>query len=305
MSADEGNCVEHFVKFQPVGEGTYGVVFRAKNKKTGEVVAMKKIKLGPEEEGIPAAAVREVSLLKSLQHPNILQLKDVLLTDGGLYLVCELLWMDLRKYLTTYLPPHQEMDRSLIKTYTQQILQALAYCHRRRIFHRDLKPSNLLLTGAGVIKLADFGLARAFGTPVRESSQETQVVSLWYRAPELLLGFSDYSCPVDLWSLGAVLAEMLTKQPVFRGMNRDDQLQLIFRSLGSPTELTWPEVFTSPVYQALDLPVQVEGEEPFEKLFDFRRDDEQLSDVLSRLFVLNPRKRTTAVQELQRWDIRD
>ncbi len=134
--------------------------------------------------------------------------------ENRLYLIFEFLTMDLKKYIDTAIPAKEFMDPQLVKSYTYQILQAMLFCHQRRVLHRDLKPQNLLIDKNGAIKLADFGLARAFGIPVRVYTHE--VVTLWYRAPEILLGSNKYSCPIDIWSIGCIFAEMATKKPLFQ-----------------------------------------------------------------------------------------
>jgi len=240
--------MEDFVKIEKIGEGTYGVVFKGKNKKTGEIVAMKKIRLESEDEGVPSTAIREISLLKELQHPNIVGLRDVLMQEAKLYLIFEFLTMDLKKYMDTNVPKGGKMDPDLVKSYTYQILQGMLFCHQRRVLHRDLKPANLLIDKNGVIKLADFGLARAFGIPVRVYTHE--VVTLWYRAPEILLGSQKYSCPIDIWSVGTIFAEMLNKKPLFQGDSEIDQLFRIFRILTTPTEETWPGVTSLPDFKS-------------------------------------------------------
>jgi len=239
--------MEDYQRIEKLGEGTYGVVYKAKHKKTGKFVAMKKIRLENEEEGVPSTAIREISLLKELQHPNIVFLEDVVMQESKLYLVFEYLTMDLKKFLDSH-SSGQLMDKKLVKSYTYQLFQGILFCHQRRVLHRDLKPQNLLINEDGVIKLADFGLARAFGIPVRVYTHE--VVTLWYRAPEVLLGSTRYSCPVDIWSLGAIFAEMVTKRPLFHGDSEIDQLFRIFRILTTPTEDTWPGVSQLPDYKA-------------------------------------------------------
>lgn len=238
--------MDDYVKIEKIGEGTYGVVYKGKNKKTGKAVALKKIRLESEDEGVPSTAIREISLLKELRHPNIVGLEDVLMQENKLYLVFEFLSMDLKKYMDT-IPSGQFMDKMLVKSYTYQITQGILYCHQRRVLHRDLKPQNLLIDNNGVIKLADFGLARAFGIPVRVYTHE--VVTLWYRAPEILLGSQRYSTPVDMWSIGCIFAEMVTKRPLFHGDSEIDQLFRIFRTLTTPTEETWPGVTSLPDYK--------------------------------------------------------
>lgn len=235
-----------FVRIEKIGEGTYGVVYKAKNIKSQQVVAMKKIRIENEDEGIPATAIREISLLKELQHPNIVCLQDVLMDEQRLYLVFEFLTMDLRKFMDTF-PSGKSMDKETVKSYLYQILVAILFCHKRRVLHRDLKPQNLLIGNNGVIKVADFGLGRAFGVPVRAYTHE--VVTLWYRAPEILLGSSRYSCPVDVWSIGCIFAEMVNKRPLFQGDSEIDQLFRIFRVMRTPTEELWPGVSELPDYK--------------------------------------------------------
>lgn len=153
--------MENFQKVEKIGEGTYGVVYKAKNKLTGEVVALKKIRLDTETEGVPSTAIREISLLKELNHPNIVKLLDVIHTENKLYLVFEFLHQDLKKFMDA--SALTGIPLPLIKSYLFQLLQGLAFCHSHRVLHRDLKPQNLLINAEGSIKLADFGLARAFG----------------------------------------------------------------------------------------------------------------------------------------------
>lgn len=179
----------------------------------------------------------EISLLKELKHPNIVSLEDVLMEDNRLYLIFEFLSMDLKKYMDS-IPSEKMLDSDLVKSYLYQITSAILFCHRRRILHRDLKPQNLLINKDGVIKVADFGLGRAFGVPVRIYTHE--IVTLWYRAPEILLGCKRYSCPVDIWSIGCIFAEMTTRKPLFQGDSEIDQLFRMFRILKTPTEDIWP-----------------------------------------------------------------
>ncbi|CRK90881.1 CLUMA_CG004571, isoform A [Clunio marinus] len=238
--------MEDFQKIEKIGEGTYGVVYKGRNKKTGNTVAMKKIRLESEDEGIPSTAIREISLLKELKHPNIVTLEDVVMEDNRLYLIFEFLTMDLKKYMDS-LPSEKMMDPELVRSYLFQITAAMLFCHRRRVLHRDLKPQNLLINKEGIIKVADFGLGRSFGIPVRNYTHE--IVTLWYRAPEVLLGSQRYSCPVDVWSIGCIFAEMATRKPLFQGDSEIDQLFRMFRILRTPTEEIWPGVTSLPDYK--------------------------------------------------------
>lgn len=282
--------MEDFVKLEKIGEGTYGVVFKGRNRKTNEIVAMKKIRLESEEEGVPSTAIREISLLKELQHPNIVSLQDVIMQESRLYLIFEFLTMDLKKYLDTAIPPQEMMSAVLLKSYCYQLLQAILFCHQRRVLHRDLKPQNLLIDKSGAIKVADFGLARAFGVPVRVYTHE--VVTLWYRAPEILLGASKYSCPVDIWSIGCIFAEMANKRPLFQGDSEIDQLFRIFRVLKTPTEDLWPGVSslpdykdTFPTWNSYNLPAQVKD--------DAKVNDHGM-DLLAQMLIYDPSKRISA-----------
>ncbi|XP_061090131.1 cyclin-dependent kinase 3-like [Conger conger] len=235
-----------FQKIEKIGEGTYGVVYKAKNKVTGQSVALKKIRLDADTEGVPSTAIREISLLKELSHPNIVKLLDVVHTEKKLYLVFEFLNQDLKKYMDSSQPAG--LPLTLVQSYVLQLLQGIAFCHSHRVVHRDLKPQNLLLNQAGAIKLADFGLARAFGVPLRSYTHE--VVTLWYRAPEILLGCKYYSTAVDIWSIGCIFAEMVAKRPLFPGDSEIDQLFRIFKKLGTPNEDLWPGVSQLPDYKS-------------------------------------------------------
>ncbi|OMJ93521.1 hypothetical protein SteCoe_3497 [Stentor coeruleus] len=240
----ERTQLERYQKLEKIGEGTYGVVYKSRDKQTGDTIALKKIRLEADDEGVPSTAIREISLLKSLQHPNVVQLKDVVHDETKLYLIFEYLDQDLKKYMNvvgTGLPPHT------VKSFMYQMLSALVYCHTHRVLHRDLKPQNILIDKQGSLRLADFGLARAFGLPIKTYTHE--VVTLWYRAPEILLGCRQYSTPVDIWSVGCIFAEIAQKRPLFMGDSEIDQLFKIFKVLGTPNEDTFPGVTTFPDFK--------------------------------------------------------
>jgi len=248
------NDMENFQKIEKIGEGTYGVVYKPKDKITEELVALKKIRLETETEGVPSTAIREISLLKELEHPGVVQLLDVVHHDQKLFMVFEYLDKDLKKLMDDHGAATKRdggtgsgLPEPLVRSYMRQLLEGISYCHRHRVLHRDLKPQNLLIDSTGLIKLADFGLARAFGVPVRTYTHE--VVTLWYRAPEILLGSKFYSTSVDNWSLGCIFAEMITRRPLFPGDSEIDQLFRIFRSLGTPSESCWPGVSSLPDYK--------------------------------------------------------
>ncbi|OAF66798.1 hypothetical protein A3Q56_05355 [Intoshia linei] len=225
-----------FETIAKIGEGAYGVVFKARNKENGGVVALKRMKINVDSEGVPCSAIREVSLLKELDHINIVRLLDVVTTRTKLYMVFEFLDYDLKKYMNEMTDKY--MPKDLVKSYMCQICTGISYCHTHRILHRDLKPQNLLLNTEGILKIADFGLSRVFTLPTRPYTNE--VVTLWYRAPEILFGSKEYTPSVDVWSIGCLFYEMTNSTPLFPGDSEIDQLYRIFRTLGTPNEEIWP-----------------------------------------------------------------
>ncbi|KAG0787972.1 hypothetical protein G6F17_001067 [Rhizopus arrhizus] len=276
-------------KIEKLGEGTYGIVYKAQNRETNEVVALKRIRLDNEEEGVPCTAIREISLLKELKHPNILRLYDVLHTEKKLTLIFEYLDSDLKKFLDSL---GGDIDTITIKQLMYQLLKGIAFCHAHRVLHRDLKPQNLLINKKGELKLGDFGLARAYGIPVRSYSHE--VVTLWYRAPDVLMGSRQYSTSIDLWSAGCIFAEMASGRPLFPGNSISDQLQRIFKVLGTPTEESWPKVSQLPEYKRdFEIFPKISLKTILPKL------DELGIDLLKRLLEYPPEKRITASDALQ------
>ncbi|XP_039267630.1 cyclin-dependent-like kinase 5 [Styela clava] len=238
-----------YEKIEKIGEGTYGTVFKAKNQETLDIVALKRVRLDDDDEGVPSSALREICLLKELKHKNIVRLHDVLHSERKITLVFEYCDQDLKKYFDTC---GGEIDQLVVKSFMYQLLKGLSYCHSHNILHRDLKPQNLLINKNGELKLADFGLARAFGIPVRCYSAE--VVTLWYRPPDVLFGAKLYSTSIDTWSAGCIFAELSNAGvPLFPGNDVDDQLKRIFKLLGTPTEHTWPGITKLPDYKPFPL----------------------------------------------------
>jgi serine/threonine protein kinase len=269
-----------------LGEGTYGVVYKAKDQETGEIVALKRIRLEVEDEGIPSTALREISLLRELEHPNIVELRDCVQSEGKLYLVFEFLDKDLKRYMDSV---RDLMDPMLIKSYLYQMIRGLHFCHARGVMHRDLKPQNLLVNKEGKLKLADFGLARAFSLPIRALTHE--VVTLWYRAPEVLLGSRHYAPPVDMWAIGTIFVEMVNKRPLFPGDSEIDELYRIFRGLGTPTEETWPGVSNLPDF-AMTFPKW--QKRPINTVIKHGNLDAHGLDLLARCLDYDPCKRISA-----------
>jgi len=228
--------IDTYTKLDKLGEGTYATVFKGKSRLTDALVALKEIRL-EHEEGAPCTAIREVSLLKDLKHANIVTLHDIVHTDKSLTLVFEYLERDLKQYMDDC---GAILSMNNVKLFLFQMLRGLAYCHARRVLHRDLKPQNLLINERGELKLADFGLARAKSVPTKTYSNE--VVTLWYRPPDVLLGSTEYSTPIDMWGVGCIFYEMASGRPLFPGSTVEDELHLIFKVLGTPTEDNWPGI---------------------------------------------------------------
>lgn len=202
-----------------IDEGAYGVVFRARDKTTDEIVAIKKLKLDKEKEGFPITALRELSTLISLKHPNVVNVKEVVYGSSldKIYVVMEYMDHELKSILEDR---RMEFSHGQIKCLMKQILEGLHFTHKRWIIHRDLKTSNLLYGNDGILKICDFGLARKFGSPLRPYTN--LVVTLWYRAPELLLGTEIYSPAIDMWSIGCIFAELILKDPLMMGKGELD-----------------------------------------------------------------------------------
>ena len=236
--------VERYQRMDVLGEGTYGVVYSALDKTTNQIVALKKVRLDRTEEGIPQTALREVSILQEIHHLNIVNLLDVICGDGKLYLIFEYVDQDLKKALEKRGSP---FTGTALKRLIYQLIDGLFFCHRHRIIHRDLKPANILLTADNVLKIADFGLARAFQIPMHTYTHE--VVTLWYRAPEILLGEKHYTPAVDMWSVGCIMAELCRGRVLFRGDSEIGQLFEVFQVLGTPTETEWPGVSRLPDFR--------------------------------------------------------
>jgi len=231
--------IDTYTKLDKLGEGTYATVYKGKSRLTNNEVALKEIRL-EHEEGAPCTAIREVSLLKDLKHANIVTLHDIIHTAASLTLVFEYLEKDLKQYMDDC---GAILAINNVKLFLFQMLRGLAYCHARRVLHRDLKPQNLLINAKGELKLADFGLARAKSVPTKTYSNE--VVTLWYRPPDVLLGSTEYSTPIDMWGVGCIFYEMSSGRPLFPGSTVEDELHLIFKVLGTPTEEQWPGISRS------------------------------------------------------------
>ncbi|KAF9210527.1 negative regulator of the PHO system [Podila verticillata] len=281
--------MERYQSLEKIGEGTYATVFKGKNRSNGDAVALKEIRLDSEE-GAPSTAIREISLMKELRHPNIVRLHDVIHTENKLTLVFEYMDQDLKKYMDQH-GNRGALGPIVIKAFMYQLLKGVAFCHENRVLHRDLKPQNLLINRKGELKLGDFGLARAFGIPVNTFSNE--VVTLWYRAPDVLLGSKTYSTSIDIWSAGCIMAEMYLGKPLFAGSNNQDELMKIFKVMGTPTEDTWPGVSKLSEYRK-DFPYyppkSLSSVVPMIDSFGM--------DLLMQMLIYQPQRRITAKDAL-------
>ncbi|GAA6062104.1 hypothetical protein JCM10212_002354 [Sporobolomyces blumeae] len=279
--------MDNYQALEKVGEGTYGTVYKCKQLQTGQIVAMKKIRLEDDDEGVPSTALREVSVLMELGQSShkgaecIVKLLDVIHSDDRLCLVFEFIDLDLKRYMDAaahaamaassassggagvsssgWIPPpalgdvkgkgraKRGLPNDVVHRFMAQLCLGLSHLHSRRILHRDLKPQNLLIDREGNLKIADFGLARAFGVPLRTYTHE--IITLWYRPPEVLLGGRHYTTAVDVWSVGAIFAEMATGLPLVPGDSEIDQIFKIFRLLGTPTSSSWPGLTQMPDFK--------------------------------------------------------
>eukprot|EP00826_Nyctotherus_ovalis_P045483 TRINITY_DN503_c0_g1_i8.p1 TRINITY_DN503_c0_g1~~TRINITY_DN503_c0_g1_i8.p1 ORF type:complete len:301 (-),score=77.38 TRINITY_DN503_c0_g1_i8:231-1133(-) len=223
-----------YTRHQIISEGTYGKVYECTDNKTGRKMALKKCKRELLAEGVPASTLKEISLLRKVHHPNIVKLHDVLIVGEELSLVLEYMPYNLKEYLERFGKTLGDIEKRIL---LYQIISGVAYLHSKTILHRDLKPCNILISKNGIPKIADFGLGRRYTIPVGTYTHE--VATLYYRAPELLLGTSEYSTPVDVWALGCIFAEVFSGCVLFRGDSEIGQLFAVFRALGTPSEEVW------------------------------------------------------------------
>ncbi|XP_066098552.1 cyclin-dependent kinase 10 isoform X1 [Saccopteryx bilineata] len=284
-----GRCrsVKEFEKLNRIGEGTYGIVYRARDTQTDEIVALKKVRMDKEKDGVPISSLREITLLLRLRHPNIVELKEVVVGNHleSIFLVMGYCEQDLASLLENMPTPFSEAQ---VKCIVLQVLRGLQYLHRNFIIHRDLKVSNLLMTDKGCVKTADFGLARAYGIPVQPMTPK--VVTLWYRAPELLLGTTTQTTSIDMWAMGCVLAELLAHKPLLPGTSEIHQVDLIVQLLGTPSENIWPGFSKLPLVSQYSLRKQ-----PYNNLkHKFPWLSEAGLRLLNLLFMYDPKKRATA-----------
>ncbi|KAJ7597192.1 Pkinase-domain-containing protein [Mycena floridula] len=283
-----------YERLNQIEEGSYGVVFRARDKQTGDIVALKKLKLDEEKNGFPITALREVNALMSCRHENVVGIREVVVGDTltQVFVVMDFIEHDLKSLLTLMTMPFLQSE---IKTLMMQLLSAVKHCHSNWILHRDLKTSNLLMNNRGTIKVADFGLARRYGDPVGVGGMTQLVVTLWYRAPEILLGATKYSTAVDMWSVGCIFAELLLKEPLFQAKAELELLSMIFKLLGPPTNISWPDYSTLPLSKTLSLP----SPQPHQFRQKFQHITSAGIDLLMSFLTYDPERRITAEEALE------
>ncbi|XP_064459445.1 cyclin-dependent kinase 11B-like isoform X2 [Ornithodoros turicata] len=285
--------VEEFHCLNRIEEGTYGVVYRARDKQTNEIVALKRLKMEKEKEGFPITSLREINTLLKAQHPNIVTVREIVVGSNmdKIYIAMEYVEHDLKSLMEVMKQPFLVGE---VKTLMLQLLRAVAHLHDNWILHRDLKTSNLLLSHKGILKVGDFGLAREYGSPLKHYTPI--VVTLWYRAPELLLGVKEYSTPIDMWSVGCIFGELLTMKPLFPGKSDIDQLNRIFKDLGTPSEKIWPGYSELPLVRKVTF-----TEYPYNSLRG--RFGHTLSnlgfDLLNKFLTYYPSQRITAEDALR------
>ncbi|EWG91686.1 Kin28p [Saccharomyces cerevisiae P301] len=280
-----------YTKEKKVGEGTYAVVYLGCQHSTGRKIAIKEIKTSEFKDGLDMSAIREVKYLQEMQHPNVIELIDIFMSYDNLNLVLEFLPTDLEVVIK---------DKSIlftpadIKAWMLMTLRGVYHCHRNFILHRDLKPNNLLFSPDGQIKVADFGLARAIPAP--HEILTSNVVTRWYRAPELLFGAKHYTSAIDIWSVGVIFAELMLRIPYLPGQNDVDQMEVTFRALGTPTDRDWPEVSSFMTYNKLQIYPPPSRDELRKR---FIAASEYALDFMCGMLTMNPQKRWTAVQCLE------
>jgi CTD kinase subunit alpha len=276
-----------------VGSGTYGKVFKGLNVYTKDLVALKRIRMEGERDGFPVTAVREIKLLQSLRHPNIVNLQEVMVEKNDCFMVFEYLSHDLTGLLNH---PTFKLEPAQKKHLAKQLFDSLAYLHSRGVLHRDIKAANILVSSDGILKLADFGLAR-FYAKRHQLDYTNRVITIWYRSPELLLGETQYTAAVDVWSAACVMVEIFSRHAIFAGDGTElSQLDKIYNVLGTPNRQDWPGLVDMAWFELLR-PTAKRKNVFAEKYKD--KVTPAAFDLLAAMFQYDPAKRPTAAEVLQ------
>ncbi|XP_064272206.1 cyclin-dependent kinase-like 2 isoform X2 [Passer domesticus] len=274
-----------------VGEGSYGMVTKCRNRESGQVVAVKKFLESDDDAAVRKIALREIKLLKQLRHENLVNLLDVCKRKKRWYLVFE--FVD-HTVLNDLEDSPNGLDCDRVRKYLFQILRAIAFCHSHNIIHRDIKPENILVSQSGVVKLCDFGFARPLATSGEVYTD--YVATRWYRAPELLVGDSKYGRPVDVWAVGALITEMLTGEALFPGDSDIDQLYHITKCLGNLIPRQQELFYKNPLFAGMKLP-EVKELESLEKRYPKLPRD--ALDLAKECLQIDPDKRPSCAELLQ------
>ncbi|KDO51718.1 hypothetical protein CISIN_1g006004mg [Citrus sinensis] len=280
-----------FEKIDKIGQGTYSSVYKARDLETGKIVALKKVRFANMDPESVRFMAREIHILRKLDHPNVMKLEGLVTSrSGSLYLVFEYMEHDLAGLATT---PGIKFTEPQIKCYMQQLLRGLEHCHSRGILHRDIKGSNLLINNAGVLKIGDFGLATTYD-PSQNLPLTSRVVTLWYRAPELLLGATKYGAAIDMWSAGCILAELFAGKPIMPGRTEVEQMHKIFKLCGSPSEDYWRKSKSAHA-------TSFKPQQPYKRkvLETFRNFPQSALALVDKLLTIEPENRGSAASALR------
>lgn len=267
------------------------MVYLGTKQSSGRKIAIKEIKTSEFKDGLDMSAIREVKYLQEMEHTNVIELIDIFMAYDNLNLVLEFLPTDLEVIIKDQNILFTPAD---LKAWMLMTLRGVHHCHRNFILHRDLKPNNLLLSPEGQIKVADFGLARAVPSP--HEVLTSNVVTRWYRAPELLFGAKHYTSAIDIWSVGIIFAELMLRIPYLPGQNDVEQMEVTFRALGTPTDKDWPEVSSFSTYNKLQIYPPPSKNELRKR---FIAASENALDFMSGMLTMNPHKRWSALECLE------
>lgn len=280
-----------FEKIDKIGQGTYSNVYKAKDSLTGKIVALKKVRFDNLEPESVKFMAREILILRRLDHPNVVKLEGLVTSrmSCSLYLVFEYMDHDLAGLAAS---PDIKFTEPQVKCYMHQILSGLEHCHNHGVLHRDIKGSNLLIDNHGILRIADFGLATFFD-PNKKHPMTSRVVTLWYRAPELLLGATDYGVGIDLWSAGCILAELLAGRPIMPGRTEVEQLHKIYKLCGSPSDEYWKR-------SKLPNATLFKPREPYKRCIRevFKDFPPSALSLIDSLLAIDPAERKTATDAL-------